>query len=358
MRLPWLLLIPLGLMVPRFCAGHSAQIEKFYACDLYTIIRGVLSTLTSLAPFSIAEFLLYAMAATVVLCVLIDLVRVLVKRAPFAALVKRLVSIAIMIGALLLLFYATWGLNYFREPLKERMELNVCARSIDQLEALTQKLAKRAKKLRKSLPEDADGIATLENGYRAVLDALPEAYTALADKDATFAGRVTRAKAVTWSRGMSWCGITGIYIGMTAEPNVNVDAPAFLLPHTAAHEMAHQLGVASEDEAEFVGFLACLESEDPSVRYAGVMSMLIRCGNALHEREPERYLAIYDGYGDAMERDLRSQHAYWEAFEGKAEELATQTNDAYLKHNGQDSGVDSYGEVVDMLLAYDEQTDF
>lgn len=357
-RLPWLLLIPLALLIPRLCAGRAAIIEKYYACGVYPLIKTALSALTTLVPFSIAEFLLYAIIAAVILFVLADLLRVLLGRASFAALVRRLVGFAIMGGTLMLLFYATWGLNYFRVPLKARMGLNVCERSIDELESLTQMLAKRADELRASLPEDENGVATLETGYSAVCDALPNAYAALAEAQPVFDGRVTRVKSVTWSKGLSWCGITGVYVGMTAEPNVNVHAPVFLLPHTAAHEMAHQLGIASEDEAEFAGYLACMESDDPAVRYAGVLSMLIRLGNALHGEDEARYEAIYGNYSEALLRDLRFQRAYWDAFEGKVEEHATQMNDAYLKHNAQDSGVKSYGEVVDMLLAYYEQTDF
>ncbi len=357
-RLPWLLLIPLGLLVPRFCAGRAGWIERAYSTGLYPYIRDILSRITSLAPFSVAELLLYAALAAVVICLVTCILRVLLGRAPLAAFIKRLLDIAITFGALLLAFYATWGLNYFRVPLKTRLELNVCARPVEELEQLTIYLAERANKLRETLPEDEDGVATLEDGYRAVLDALPEAYAALSAREPELSGRVTRAKSVRWSQGLSWCGITGIYIGLTAEPNVNVDAPAFLLPHTAAHEMAHQLGVASEDEAEFVGYLACLQSEDASVVYAGVVTMLIDCGNALYAQDADRYYAVYESYEDGLKRDLSYQREYWDAFKGRTEEMADRTNDAYLKHNGQESGIKSYGEVVDMLLAYYEQTDF
>jgi len=271
-----------------------------------------------------------------------------------------IVDLGILFGVLFSLFYLTWGFNYFREPLKERMELNVCARSVEELGELTVQLAARANSLRERIPEDRDGVAKLDKGFRAVFDEMPDAFKVLKKRDSAFDHgiSVTRAKTVAWSRGLSWCGITGIYIGITAEPNVNVDAPAFLLPHTAAHEMAHQLGIASEDEAEFVGYLACLSSTDLSVKYSGVLAALIDCGNALYAQDSERYRLVFATYSDGLIRDLQHQKAYWDAFEGEAEKQATKANDSYLKHHGQESGVQSYGEAVDLLLAYHEKTNF
>ena len=133
---------------------------------------------------------------------------------------------------------------------------------------------------------------------------------------------------------------------------MNVDQPPLLLLHAAAHEMAHQLGLASEDEAEFTAFLACMRAPEPAIRYSAVMLALIRCGNALHGADAERYYAIVDArYSDGMRRDLADYTAYWDAFEGPAQEIATDMNDGYLKHNAQVSGVKSYGESIDMLLA-------
>lgn len=357
-RLPWLLLIPLGLLIPRFCAKSAVQIEAVYSSKAYVVIKNIVSTFTSLMPFSLAELLLYIIIASVSLSLLMLSIRVVLKRAHLSALVKRVINLGIFLGVLIVLFYASWGLNYFREPLKERMSLDVVERPVEELEALTKRLAKRANALRPNLWEDEYGVATLRDGYEPVFEALPDAYQALANKHEQFSGELSRVKPVLWSRGLSWCGITGIYIGLTAEPNVNVDAPIFLLPQTAAHELAHQLGIASEDEAEFAGILACLKSKDQAVVYSGLLAALIECGRALHKQAPDRYWKIYDTYGAGVLRDLAFQRAYWEAFEGPAEEMATKTNDSYLKHNSQESGVQSYSEVVDMLLAYYEQTDF
>ena len=116
--------------------------------------------------------------------------------------------------------------------------------------------------------------------------------------------------------------------------------------------MAHQLGIASEDAAEFAGILACLASDRPEIVYSGLMGALLRCGNALSETKPDSYRAIRAGYSTAMRRDLDAYNAYWKRYDGPAETAASAANDRYLKHNAQQSGIKSYGESVDLLLAY------
>ena len=349
LRLPLLLLLPLGLLVPQLFAGRTAWVE-WYAAAVYPVIRGALATLTGWFRFSLAEWLLYALVLGVPLLLVVQGVRALLRRLPLHRFLSLLLSLGVAAGALWNLFYATWGLLYFREPLSTRMGLPVEARSVDELAALTDLLAAHAVALRETVEEDGDGVFTADT--EAQFAQLPAAYAALAAADDTFAGTVTRVKRVTWSTGLSRLGISGIYIGLTAESNVNVDQPPLLLLHAAAHEMAHQLGLASEDEAEFTAFLACMRAPEPAIRYSAVMLALIRCGNALHGADAERYYAIVDArYSDGMRRDLADYNAYWDAFEGPAQEIATDMNDGYLKHNAQVSGVKSYGESIDMLLA-------
>jgi hypothetical protein len=111
----------------------------------------------------------------------------------------------------------------------------------------------------------------------------------------------------------------------------------------AAHEMAHQTGIASENEAEFTAYLACMFSSDPNVRYSGLIYALIVSGNALYQADPDRYLAAAETYSDAIWCDLADYDAYWDSFDGDVRESADKRNDAYLKHNAQESGVKSMG---------------
>lgn len=348
-------LILLGLGWPRMLATHRAWMEQHYSEGVYPPIRRAISSVTSLVPFSIAEFLLYALAIGIFSLLLIRLVQWILRKIPLRRLLGSIFSVLLAGGILLNLFYVTWGFNYFREPLAERMQLNMTTRSVDELEAFVLNTAKQARSLRETLHEDENGVFAPEESKSELFAKLSGAYEALSKKHDVFPPDPTRAKQIFWSRGLSWQGISGIYIGLTAEPNVNADQPSLLQYQAAAHEMAHQTGIASENEAELVGYLACMNSDDPNIRYSGLAYALIVSGNALYDADSERYLAATETYGDAIWRDFTAYNDYWDAFSGEVRQSADRRNDAYLKHNAQPSGIRSYGEAVDLLLAYSEK---
>ena len=348
-------LAALGFGWPRILAGRQKWMETVYSEGIYQPIRRAISSVTSLVPFSLAELILYGLILFSGILLLVRIIQWIVRRHGFAKFVKSALSLALTAAVILNLFYITWGFNYFRTPLSERMGMNVSQKSTDELEAYVLATAKEAGALRETLTENEDGVFAPEETTRELFDNLPQAYQTLFTRFSVFHGDVTRAKSVLYSKGLSEQGISGIYIGLTAEPNVNVSQPPLLLFEAAAHEMAHQMGIASENEAEFTAYLACVSSGDPNVRYSGLIYALIVSGNALYKVDAERYIACAETYGDAIWRDLEDYDAYWNAFEGEAQESADKRNDAYLKHNSQTSGIQSYGESVDLLLAFYEE---
>jgi len=351
--IPAAALIALGLSWPKLLSGSQAFVETTYSEGVYQPIRRAISAVTSLVPFSVAELLFYALVLFCAALLIVRIVQSFLQKRGYLRLLKSVAALLLTAGIVLNLFYVTWGFNYFRQPLSERMGLNVTERSVDELEAFVLKTAQSASALRETLHEDEDGVFCPEESRQAIFDELPEAYAALNARFPLFYGDPTRAKFVLWSSGLSWQGISGVFIGLTAEPNVNVGQPPLLVCQAAAHEMAHQTGIAAENEADFTAYLACMCSSDPNVQYSGLIYALIVSGNALYKADSDRYAAAAETYGDAIWRDLSDYDAYWNAFDGTVKESADKRNDAYLKHNAQESGVRSYGEAVDLLLAFE-----
>lgn len=350
-RLPWLLLLPLGLLLPRVAAANPMAAE-WYARLIYPAISGALCAVSGLFPFSLAEVGVYACLLLALGFVLAYVFRWLTKRIPLLKLVSLLLTLAIAAGALLNVFYLVWGFNYARPTLYELMDLPVRERPMEELRQLCEELATEAAALRAQVAEDAAGAYTLPEGWRVHFQKLPAAFERLGLEEPLFARRARPAKGVLASEAMSWAGIAGIYIPFTAEANVNVHQHPLLLLSSAAHETAHYLGVAKEDEANFVAYLACRASEDPAIAYSGAMLALIHCTNKLHEADPAALLTVQERYSEGMVRDLLSYNAYWDRYEGALEAAVTSVNDTYLKLNQQQSGVKSYGLMVDLLLAW------
>ncbi len=114
------------------------------------------------------------------------------------------------------------------------------------------------------------------------------------------------------------CNFLGVLASVTSglpAYDVNVDSPACLLPSTVAHELAHQRGIASEQECNFLGVLASVTSGLPAYEYAGWLSGYIYLGNALYRADPEAYWAIRESLPEPVQADLRANNAYWKQFE-------------------------------------------
>ena len=156
---------------------------------------------------------------------------------------------------------------------------------------------------------------------------------------------------------MSYTHITGIYSYFTGEANINISFPDYTIPFTAAHELAHQRGIAKEDEANFVAFIVCMESDDPYIKYSAYLSVLEYVTNAYYTADTSKDKTDYIELRQALDIRVRyEQKAYNEFFEkyrdNIAADLSGATNDIYLQSPGVSAGSASYGMVVDLAVAY------
>lgn len=350
-RAVWLALYPAVFLALGVMRNSPQTAEKFYALSVYPAVRSVLGAFFSIFPFSFAEFLLYALIAAFAALLAYCAVSAVQRKLPLVRLTAIVLGIAIIVGAGLNAFYWLWGFNYYRSPIAERMGLDVQAVSTDDLTAACFALAQSANELRSGLSEDDAGVFVYREGNSGILSSIPAAYERAADSEPELAAAVYSAKPVAASHLMSIAGIAGIYIPFTAEANVNVHATPLLIAASAAHETAHYLGIAREEEANFVAYLACAASDDPQVRYSGTMLALIHAGNALAKADPEAYARLWDTYDDAVVRDLHANTVYVQENSGTVSEKTSEVNDNYLRANAQPSGIQSYGEMVDLLVA-------
>lgn len=337
--------------MPRLAAAKPMAVE-WYATHLYPYISAFLGSLSAVFPFSFVELAIYALLLWAVGSLLVYALLCCIRRLPWVRLASLVITLAITAGVLFNVFYVVWGFNYARPTLYNLLNLPMQARTVEELQALCQSLCQEAVSLRSQVAEDEEGVYTLPQGWGASFANIPAAYEALGEKIPLFDQPARPAKGVLASEAMSYAGIAGIYIPFTAEANVNIHQPTLLLLSSAAHETAHYLGVAKEDEANFVSYLACAESADPSVAYSGVMLALIHCANTLYDVDPAAFMAVRQHYSDGMVRDILAYNVYWDRYEGAVEETVNEINDTYLKHNRQESGVKSYGLMVDLLLAW------
>lgn len=350
-KLPWLLLLPMALWLKEFGAAHNAFIESDYSTTVYPILSQAVNFVFRWIPLSAAELILYLGSAGILIAILVQLVLLVIRRERLLRAFRLVVNLSLIACVGYFLFVALWGLNYYRQPLAQSLDYPVAPRSVAELKALCVSLADDANRLRAEVPEDGQGHFVLSGGKSAALLKVPAAYQALSKEIPLFSARYGSPKPVLLSRRMSYTETQGIFIPFTMEPNVNVDMPDAFFASTACHEEAHLYGFAREDEANFISYLACMASGDPEMQYSGTLLALATSMNALSGHNSDAYWEIENTYSDGVKRDLWNHDAYWDQFKGPVAEASTNVNNSYLKSNKQADGVNSYGRMVDLLLA-------
>ncbi len=117
-------------------------------------------------------------------------------------------------------------------------------------------LIERCNETREKVVEDENYVMKVNRDYNDILSRAKYAYEKVSILNLDKKGVYTTAKPILNSKLLCYTGITGIYSPFTGEPNVNVAVPDIYIPFTTLHEMAHQRGYGSEDEANFLAYIA------------------------------------------------------------------------------------------------------
>ena len=350
----WLLLgavtIPLALVVLfQLLRGRQALMNG-WVFGVMAPVEQLLGRIWAVFPFSTAEALTALFLAGCVVWLVRAVVLAVRQRAPLPFL-RRLAAL----GAAWLWLWAglcwLWNAAYYVPTFAQREGLETGPYSVEELAAVTQYFARQAAALAPQVPRDSEG-----HFAESLSDCFvrgPEIYENIAREFSSLDIKPVRAKPLLCSRLQSILGFTGIYFPFTGEANVNVDAPACLVPSTIGHEMAHQRMVSSELEANFVGIAACTSCNDVVFQYSGYLMGLINLCNALYPVAPDAWREIAEQtFNRELDTDWSDNNAYWAALESPAEDVAGDVYDSFLRSNDQELGIRSYGACVDLLVNY------
>jgi len=262
-------------------------------------------------------------------------------------------------GILLVAFYLSWGLNYARAPVDQRIGLGAG----DDLEAealreVTRYAVEGANRAYRLLHGGSDDIGTpthipfdpvavsaaLETGWRRVGPAL-----GMGDEAALPHGPVKTA-GITWL--LDALDLSGIYSPWTGEAHVSASLPSMVLPATAAHEQAHQRGVARENEATFTGVLAAIHTDDPYVRYSGWARVIRELQRDLARVDRDAWDAAMEELAPGVRRDWGDYIRWYEEHRSIAGPAASAVNNTYLRAHAVPGGIQSYNRVTTLLLKW------
>ncbi|MBC5996577.1 DUF3810 domain-containing protein [Romboutsia ilealis] len=357
------MLFPLSLLLNFLASKFPYFIETYYTQGINKITVQLLSKISSIFPFSIYEFAIYSVIIISIYYIIYSLYLLFKNKYKFKIhIVNSIINILSIFSITYSLFIILWGLNYNKLPLetilidKYNKENNKSITKVEynneDLIELYKYLVDKTNETRKLVLEDNNNIMKLNSDYKDVIKRAHTGFDNISNIMPNLDGYYGNAKYILSSRLMCYTGITGIYFPFTGEANINKATPDFSIPSTTLHEMAHQRGYASEDEANFIAYLASINHSDVDFIYSGYRLALSHTSNALRNVDFESYKELSRNLSDDVINDIKSNNKFWSKYEGEINDLSDSFNNSYLKANGVKEGTESYGKMVNLLLTY------
>ena len=333
-------------IVSEFSEPFSDFVNRYIS----SVVRGIPAVVTSVIPFSLAETLILSIPALLILIISAC------NRAINKSVEKGVRFVAGFSGVLALLysmFVFSTAVAYNGSSLASKLGLREEPVSAEELSVAARYMIDGMNGELDKIDFNPDGSSDMPYSREEMNRRLLKAYRTASDKYSFIPRLTSRIKPVAMSEPLTYTHISGIYTYFTGEANLNVNFPDYTQPYTAAHELAHQRGFLPEDEANFIAFLVCMESDDPYIRYSGYLNMYQYLNSALYSADTEIFARTFSSLDRRASGEMLAYNEFFEKYrDNKAAEVSSVINDSYLKLQGESSGEKSYGLVVDLAVAF------
>lgn len=329
----------------------SRAFADWFCFNVYPVFSGIGSRIWGIFPFSCAEMLV-ALVIAGALTGLVFLVRYTVnhKGQRIKAFLNGFSWAELTASILFLTVTFNCLVGYNRTPFSQYSGLTLREYTAEELKELTLSLIEQANEIAEKVDLDRDGRPVKPRDFNKYA---VKAMKALGEKYEVLKTYYPQPKGVLCSELMSSFNLAGIYFPVTVEANFNQAMPVSSQAFTACHELSHLSGFIREDEANFIAFMACRESESTYFRYSGYLGALTYALNALHGAvSSEEYNEVCGKLSSVILKEYAYRNEYWSPYQKKVTyKVSSVVNDTYLKANNQTDGTKSYGRIVDLMLA-------
>lgn len=337
-----------------FLSKSSQGFSDWYSKYIYSFLVTVFGRLMGVFPFSIVEILLYMIILLLILGMLRFLVLVVQRKMNKTWAYSKLATMALVMTGLVSLYVVNCGVNYNRTSFSKSSNIEMREYSKEDLKQVCYWLKEKVTVLSKEIKRDNNGEMLLTGDIQT---RAREAMQDLSKEYPELSGYYPKPKGLIFSQLLSMQQLSGIYSPFTIEANYNNDMLDYYIPFTTCHELSHLRGFMQEEEANFIAFLACISSDDIDFQYSGYMLGLSYCMNTLYKIDYEAWEQVNDQLPVEIKNEYEKNIVFWNQYDGFLANVANQMNDMYLKANGQEKGVNSYSQMVNLIVSYYLQED-
>ncbi|MDD4002817.1 MAG: DUF3810 family protein [Clostridia bacterium] len=316
----------------------------------YIFARGVsryyisgMGSLSSLFSFSLFEIIVAALIIYLIYFI-IKTIRLLVKKNYLRA-VKRVLAVISVFLSIVILYNITASFCYNRNYVSLNLDEKKPEKT--QVYAAAEYFLNDYNAIAESFDRNESGNIIPPYSFEKLSDKLRKEFLKLGDD---YFNKVPRAKPMIFSEIMSYMQFSGVFMSITAEPNININIPPQNLPIVMAHEMAHASGVMRENEANLISYYILLNSDDEYLRYSGYSATFGQMQSAVYNTNgQEEYENLK--LSPLIIKESHNAFLFWQKYENFFSGITNFFNDLYLKISGVKEGTISYDnpreEIID-----------
>ncbi len=323
-------------------------VEKHYSNDLYPHISKFSRNVFGSIPFSIGDCIYAIVVFFVIKWAWVN------RRTWKVAWKKNMIQILSFASVFYFFFHFLWALNYSRQPLFEKMSIKKEYSDQDLL-VFTKRIITKTNAIHYEITKNKSLKIVFPYSQKEAFKMNLNGYKNLSKRYTYFTYSNLSIKKSLFSLPLTYMGFGGYLNPFTNEAQVNDMMPLYNFPTTTCHEMAHQMGYASESECNFIGFLASIKNDDLYFKYSGYSFALRYCLYNWEIRNPKLATQLLKTINSGIIKNYQESQDFWKQYETPIETGFKIFYDNYLKLNQQKDGLESYSKFVDLMVNYYEK---
>ena len=342
-------ILPIFLIVQivflKTLAYFPEAVERWYSNGLYIVISKSSRTILGKISFSLGD-ILYG------IIVIYSLIQIWKNRKTWKLRWKdNLLKVTSFIAVVYFMFHALWAFNYYRVPLFEKMNIERDYSDSD-LIAFTEKLITKTNTIQFQITKDKNSKVSNPYDQDSIFKMSQNGYNNLAKEYSFFNYKIPSKKKSLLSLPLTYMGFAGYLNPFTNEAQVNYKLPMVSFPNVICHEMAHQIGYASESECNFIGFLAGIKNDDLYFQYSAYSNALHYCLVNIAMKNETQFKKLKIKVNLGILANYQENELFWKQYDTFIDKGFHAFYDQFLKMNQQKDGIDSYSKFVNLMVNY------
>lgn len=320
-------------------------IEHWYSTYLYPIIAKINHFIFGSIPFSVGDCL-YS------IIVIMSSYWLLKNKSLFWTNRKQnSITILAFISIFYFLFHFLWGMNYYRIPITEKITITKKYNTTD-LIAFTEQMIAQTNTIHSAITNNDTVAVNVPYTNTELFSIATNGYKNLPKNLSEFKYSKKSIKPSIFSLPLSYMGFGGYINPFTNEAQINTLKPNYSLPMTICHEIAHQTGIASETECNFVGAIAAINNNNNYFKYSGYCFIVRHCISHLEKIEKGKGIAFKNQLNKGVLKNFNESFQFKKQHKSFISDFFDDFYDSFLKINQQSEGIKSYTKFIGLLINY------